>query len=157
MKFSVLTVVPVDVEPKNTQDLPKLVQGLKSLSKSDPSVQCSTARTGKHIVVGADELHLEICLKDLEEQYMKGTSIKVSEPQVSFAETVTKATAELDVCLYVYVEPLTDELSMALRLREEALGKCQHQIEQTDNKTAGVHKSFWERTENAYDRKEKYV
>merc|ERR1712126_398509 len=41
MKFSVAAVVRVAVEPKNAQDLPKLVEGLKRLSKSDPLVQCS--------------------------------------------------------------------------------------------------------------------
>jgi len=90
MKFSVAAVVRVAVEPKSAQDLPKLVEGLKRLSKSDPLVQCSTAKTGEHIIAGAGELHLEICLKDLREQYMKGAGIKVSEPVVSFAETVSE-------------------------------------------------------------------
>jgi translation elongation factor EF-G len=39
MKFSVSPVVRVAVEPKNPADLPKLVEGLKRLSKSDPMVQ----------------------------------------------------------------------------------------------------------------------
>ena len=39
MKFSVSPVVRVAVECKNPQDLPKLVEGLKRLSKSDPMVQ----------------------------------------------------------------------------------------------------------------------
>merc|ERR1712058_90367 len=72
MKFSVSPVVRVAVEPKNAQDLPKLVEGLKRLSKSDPLVQCSTDKSGQHIIAGAGELHLEICLKDLKEEYMKG-------------------------------------------------------------------------------------
>jgi len=94
MKFSVAAVVRVAVEPKSAQDLPKLVEGLKRLSKSDPLVQCSTAKTGEHIIAGAGELHLEICLKDLREQYMKGAGIRVSEPVVSFAETVSARTGE---------------------------------------------------------------
>merc|ERR1739846_12205 len=40
MKFSVSPVVRVAVEPKNPSDLPKLVEGLKRLAKSDPMVQC---------------------------------------------------------------------------------------------------------------------
>jgi len=92
MKFSVAAVVRVAVEPKSAQDLPKLVEGLKRLAKSDPLVQCSTAKTGEHIIAGAGELHLEICLKDLKEQYMKGAGIKVSEPVVSFAETISEKT-----------------------------------------------------------------
>lgn len=63
MKFSVSPVVQVAVEVKNAIDLPKLVEGLKRLSKSDPCVQAWISETGEHIVAGAGELHLEICLK----------------------------------------------------------------------------------------------
>ena len=63
MRFSVSPVVQVAVEVKNAADLPKLVEGLKRLSKSDPCVQAWIAETGEHIVAGAGELHLEICLK----------------------------------------------------------------------------------------------
>lgn len=69
MKFSVSPVVRVAVEVKNPSDLPKLVEGLKRLSKSDPMVQCIIEESGEHIVAGAGELHLEICLKDLEEDH----------------------------------------------------------------------------------------
>ncbi len=41
MKFSVSPVVRVAVECKNASDLPKLVEGLKRLAKSDPMVQVS--------------------------------------------------------------------------------------------------------------------
>merc|ERR1711976_263937 len=44
MKFSVSAVVRVAVEPKSAQDLPKLVEGLKRLSKSDPLVKTFTAK-----------------------------------------------------------------------------------------------------------------
>lgn len=90
MKFSVSPVVRVAVEPKNPSDLPKLVEGLKRLSKSDPMVVVtSNAESGEHIVAGAGELHLEICLKDLQDDFMKGTAVKISDPVVSFRETVT--------------------------------------------------------------------
>ena len=73
MKYSVSPVVRVAVEVKNAQDLPKLVEGLKRLSKSDPLVVCtSDENSGEHIVAGAGELHLEICLKDLQEDFMAG-------------------------------------------------------------------------------------
>ena len=39
MKFSVSPVVRVAVEPKDPSQLPKLVEGLKRLAKSDPMVQ----------------------------------------------------------------------------------------------------------------------
>eukprot|EP00232_Nephroselmis_pyriformis_P003013 CAMPEP_0182912602 /NCGR_PEP_ID=MMETSP0034_2-20130328/37590_1 /TAXON_ID=156128 /ORGANISM="Nephroselmis pyriformis, Strain CCMP717" /LENGTH=851 /DNA_ID=CAMNT_0025049277 /DNA_START=20 /DNA_END=2575 /DNA_ORIENTATION=+ len=89
MKFSVSPVVRVAVECKVASDLPKLVDGLKRLSKSDPMVQCSIEETGEHIIAGAGELHLEICLKDLQEDFMGGAEIRISDPVVSFRETVT--------------------------------------------------------------------
>lgn len=52
MKFSVSPVVRVAVEAKNPSDLPKLVEGLKRLAKSDPMVQCSIEESGEHIVAG---------------------------------------------------------------------------------------------------------
>jgi elongation factor 2 len=39
--------------------------GLKRLAKSDPMVQCIIEESGEHIIAGAGELHLEICLKVL--------------------------------------------------------------------------------------------
>eukprot|EP00271_Cylindrocystis_brebissonii_P009226 TRINITY_DN2391_c1_g1_i1.p1 TRINITY_DN2391_c1_g1~~TRINITY_DN2391_c1_g1_i1.p1 ORF type:complete len:880 (+),score=166.57 TRINITY_DN2391_c1_g1_i1:111-2642(+) len=88
MKFSVSPVVRVAVQCKVASDLPKLVEGLKRLSKSDPMVVCSIEESGEHIVAGAGELHLEICLKDLQDDFMGGAEIIVSDPVVSFRETV---------------------------------------------------------------------
>lgn len=87
MKFSVSPVVRRSVQVKNANDLPKLVEGLKRLSKSDPCVLTSISESGEHIVAGAGELHLEICLKDLEEDHA-GVPLKVSDPVVSYRESV---------------------------------------------------------------------
>jgi len=89
MKFSVSPVVRVAVEPRNPADLPKLVEGLKRLSKSDPMVQCFIEESGEHIIAGAGELHLEICLKDLEEDHAQ-IPLKKSDPVVSYRETVSE-------------------------------------------------------------------
>jgi len=88
MKFSVSPVVRVAVECKNPSDLPKLVEGLKRLSKSDPMVQCIIEESGEHIVAGAGELHLEICLKDLEEDHAC-IPLKKADPVVSYRESVS--------------------------------------------------------------------
>jgi len=122
MKFSVSPVVRVAVEPKNPADLPKLVEGLKRLSRSDPLVQCTIEESGEHIVAGAGELHLEICIKDLVEEYMGGAEIKVSEPVVSFRETVTAESSETALSkspnkhnrLYVVAKPLEEGLPTAI-------------------------------------------
>ena len=88
MKYSVSPVVRVAVACKSPNDLPKLVEGLKRLSKSDPLVQCSMEESGEHIVAGCGELHIEICLKDLQEDFMNGAPITISDPVVSYRETV---------------------------------------------------------------------
>ncbi|EKE41535.1 elongation factor 2, putative, partial [Entamoeba nuttalli P19] len=90
MKFSVSPVVRVAVETKNPSDLPKLVEGMKRLSRSDPLCLCYTEESGEHIVAGAGELHLEVCLKDLQEDYCSGVPLIVTEPVVSFRETITE-------------------------------------------------------------------
>lgn len=97
MKYSVSPVVRVAVMPKNAADLPKLVDGLKKLSKSDPLVQCySDESTGEHIIAGCGELHIEICLKDLVDEYCK-CEITQSDPVVTYRETVVEQSSQ--VCL----------------------------------------------------------
>jgi elongation factor 2 len=121
MKFSVSPVVRVAVEPKNPSDLPKLVEGLKRLSKSDPCVKCYIEESGEHIVAGAGELHLEICLKDLQEEFT-GVELKTTDPVVSFRETVTDKSNQICLSkspnkhnrLYVSAEPFADGLSEAI-------------------------------------------
>merc|ERR1712072_297051 len=122
MKYSVSPVVQQSVRPKNAADLPKLVEGLKRLSKSDPIVQCFSSESGEHIVAGAGELHLEICLKDLEEDFMNGTPIVKGDPVVSFRETVTEESDRMCLSkppnkhtrLYMKAQPLSEELSKAI-------------------------------------------
>ena len=60
MKFSVSPVVRVAVEPRNAADLPKLVEGLKRLAKSDPMVQCMIEESGEHIIAGAGEFKIKL-------------------------------------------------------------------------------------------------
>jgi elongation factor 2 len=81
MKFSVSPVVNVAVSPVNAQDIPKLVEGLKRLSKSEPGILVRTSESGEHIISGAGELQLEIALKDLEEDHAQ-IPIKKSNPIV---------------------------------------------------------------------------
>ncbi len=117
LKFSVSPVVRVAVDVVHPADLPKLIDGLKSLAKSDPMVQI-ISENGQHIIAGAGELHLEICLKDLEEEHA-GVLIKKSDPVVSYKETV-EGVKDPFVCLaksgnklnriYMSAEPLGDDI-----------------------------------------------
>merc|ERR1719420_2152930 len=117
MKYSVSPVVRVAVAVKNASDLPKLVDGLKKLSKSDPLVQCITEESGEHIIAGCGELHVEICLKDLVEEYAK-CEIKKGDPVVLYKETITEESSQMCLSkspnkhnrLYFKAEPMPEEL-----------------------------------------------
>ncbi|KIO28806.1 hypothetical protein M407DRAFT_242865 [Tulasnella calospora MUT 4182] len=121
MKFSVSPVVQVAVEVKNAADLPKLVEGLKRLSKSDPCVQAWVSESGEHIVAGAGELHLEICLKDLEEDHA-GVPLKKSDPVVGYRETVRAESSMTALSksqnkhnrIFAKAAPIEEELTLAI-------------------------------------------
>jgi len=121
MKFSVSPVVRCAVEPKNSADLPKLVEGMKRLAKSDPMVLCYTEESGEHIIAASGELHMEICLQDLQNDFM-GTEVKVSDPVVSFRETCIEKSSQTCLSksankhnrLFVEAEPMSAELCDAI-------------------------------------------
>jgi len=125
MKFSVSPVVRVAVEVKNASDLPKLVDGLKKLSKSDPLCLCYTEESGEHVIAGCGELHVEICLKDLIEEYAK-CDLKVGNPVVTYKETVTDESSQMCLSkspnkhnrLFLKAAPLSDELSDMIEKEE---------------------------------------
>jgi len=118
MKYSVSPVVKVAVKVKDGKDLPKLVEGLKKLSKSDPLVICTTEESGEHVIAGCGELHIEICLKDLREEYAQ-CEFTVSDPVVSYRETVSQQSSQTALSkspnkhnrLYIEAEPLSEEVS----------------------------------------------
>merc|ERR1719329_402032 len=121
MKYSVSPVVKVAVKPKDGKDLPKLVEGLKKLSKSDPLVICTTEESGEHVIAGCGELHVEICLKDLREEYAQCDFV-MSDPVVSYRETVSATSNQTCLAkspnkhnrLYVVAEPLDEAVSAAI-------------------------------------------
>merc|ERR1712196_351712 len=116
MKYSVSPVVKVAVRPKDGKDLPKLVEGLKKLSKSHPLVVCTTEESGEHVIAGCGELHVEICLKDLRDEYAQ-CDFNVSDPVVSYRETVTGVSSQTCLAkspnkhnrIYLVAEPMSDE------------------------------------------------
>jgi len=117
MKYSVSPVVRVAVSAKNPADLPKLVDGLKKLAKSDPLVVCTYEESGENIIAGCGELHIEICLKDLEDDYAQCPIVK-SDPIVSYRETVTEESNQVCMSkspnkhnrLYAKAQPLEEKL-----------------------------------------------
>ena len=80
-------VVTVAVEPKSMKDLPKFIAALRSLAKSDASLQVTTNQeTGEALLAGMGELHLEITVYRIEEE--QNIKVSVSPPIVVYREGV---------------------------------------------------------------------
>ena len=125
MKYSVSPVVRVAVKPKNQAELPKLIAGMQRLAKSDPLVLCiNDEETGENIVAGSGELHVEICINDLVNEYAQIEIVR-SDPVVAYRETVRELSANAmsksangHNRLYVNAEPLTEEFTGAIERGE---------------------------------------
>lgn len=113
-------VVTKSIEPKNPNDLPKVIEFLRQKSKEDPTLVVSIKEeTGEYLVCGLGELHInakvERPLKD------KGIDIETSPPIVVYRETVlgTSPTVEGKSSnkhnrFYFVVEPLEQGVYQAI-------------------------------------------
>ena len=116
MKCNISSIFRVVVEPKDEQDLPKLLEGLRILSLSESGVQCFFEEAGEHIVSGNGELHLETCLKEFEE--LCSIPLRISYPYTSYRETVSQLSDRTILSkspnrsnrLYMKSEPLPNDL-----------------------------------------------
>lgn len=120
-------IVKVSIQPKHLYDMPVLVNGLKLLDRSDSSVDYYMQDNGEHILVACGEVHLQRCVKDLEDTFAK-VPITISEPLVSFRETVmeggkafSSTTANKRVQIIVTAYPLPESLIEFLESNFEIL------------------------------------
>ena len=88
LKFPSLGMVKVSVEPLHPSELPKMIEGLRSVSKSYPILETKVEESGEHVVFGTGELYLDSALHDLRNIY-SDVEVKVTDPAVRFCETVT--------------------------------------------------------------------
>ncbi|MCL4328983.1 MAG: elongation factor EF-2 [Candidatus Thermoplasmatota archaeon] len=80
-------VVTLAIEAKHTADLPKLIDVLRNVSKADPSIQVDiNQETGEHLISGMGELHLEVTLYRVKNDYK--LEVNTSDPIVVYRETV---------------------------------------------------------------------
>ena len=63
------------------------MEGLRKISKSYPLSRTKVEESGEHIIFGTGELYIDSVLNDLRTEFAQ-VEIKVSEPFVSFSETV---------------------------------------------------------------------
>lgn len=77
------------VEPLNPAELPKMVEGLRRVSKSYPMSTTRVEESGEHILFGTGELYLDCVMHDLRTVY-SDIEVKVADPVVGFRETVVE-------------------------------------------------------------------
>lgn len=157
--FSELTslVVPilrVALEPKHSNDLQKLIAGLKLLNQADACAVMHIQETGEVVLNTAGEVHLERCLEDLKLRYAK-VDINVSEPIVSFRETVvpppkvdmtneaieTKTeessletwTSNRQCCFEINAKPLPEKVTKLLELHSDLIKQLDLYWERSGN------------------------
>ncbi|ADY02399.1 translation elongation factor aEF-2 [Vulcanisaeta moutnovskia 768-28] len=115
MKYISEPVVTVAIEPKNPNDLAKLVEGLKELTIEDPTLSLKIdEETGQILLSGVGTLHLEIATWLLKERTK--LDFAVSQPLVRFREAVRTTSPTFEGKspnkhnrLYISVEPLDEE------------------------------------------------
>lgn len=83
-------IVRVTLEPKQLRNMEKLINGIKQLNLADPCVRGYISEGGEVVLETAGELHLERCIRDLEERFAK-VEISVGKPIVPFRETIIES------------------------------------------------------------------
>ncbi|KAJ6847820.1 putative 116 kDa U5 small nuclear ribonucleoprotein component [Iris pallida] len=92
LRFNTLPVVKTATEPLNPSELPKMVEGLRKISKSYPLAITKVEESGEHTILGTGEIYLDSIMKDLRELYSE-VEVKVADPVVSFCETVVESSS----------------------------------------------------------------
>ncbi len=82
------TVIELKIAPANRKDQSKLGEALSKLTNEDPSFNVRfDHETEETIVSGMGELHLEIIMDRLKEEF--ALAVEVGEPSVAYRETIT--------------------------------------------------------------------
>uniref|UniRef100_A0A3B0MWN7 U5 snRNP subunit, putative n=1 Tax=Theileria annulata TaxID=5874 RepID=A0A3B0MWN7_THEAN len=113
-------IFKIGLEPLNPNELPKMINGLRSIEKSYPGSLVKVEESGEHIILGTGELYLDCILHDL--RLFGNLEIKVSDPVVKFSETITESTSlitfthtnNLKNKLYMISQPLESNISTLL-------------------------------------------
>ncbi|KAK8964842.1 hypothetical protein KSP40_PGU010281 [Platanthera guangdongensis] len=92
LRFNTLPVVKTATEPLNPSELPKMVEGLRKISKSYPLAVTKVEESGEHTILGTGEIYLDSIMKDLRELYSE-VEVKVADPVVTFCETVVESSS----------------------------------------------------------------
>jgi len=113
-------VVTKSIEPKNTMDLPKLVDALKRIGREDSVLQVKiNQETGEYLVSGLGELHLEAKVENKLKEWQ--IDVEMSKPIVVYRETIFEKSPEIEGKspnkhnkFYFIVEPIEEAVYKAM-------------------------------------------
>jgi elongation factor 2 len=113
-------VVTKSIEPKSPQDLPKLIDILKTLSREDPTLKIQVNQeTGETLVSGLGELHLDAKVERKIKE--KGVEIIASPPIVVYRESIFSSSPVIEGKspnkhnkFYISVEPVPEKIYKAM-------------------------------------------
>ncbi|PSP93486.1 elongation factor EF-2 [Halobacteriales archaeon QS_4_62_28] len=120
-------VITKSIEAKNMDDLPKLIETLRQVSKEDPTIQIEINEdTGEHLVSGQGELHLEVQTQRIERN--QGIPVNTGEPIVVYREAPQESSREVEGIspnrhnrFYITVETLDQDIVDAIKLGEASM------------------------------------
>jgi len=120
-------VITKSIEAKNMDDLPKLIETLRQVSKEDPTIQIEINEdTGEHLISGQGELHLEVQTQRIERN--QGIPVNTGEPIVVFREAPQQPTEEVEGIspnrhnrFYISLQPLNEEIVEKIQLGDVSM------------------------------------
>ncbi|CAD8208930.1 unnamed protein product [Paramecium octaurelia] len=93
IQHNILATMKIAIEPLVPSELPKMLEGLRKVTKSYPILTTKVEESGEHILLGTGELYLDCVMHDLRKMYSE-IEIKVSDPSVRFCETVIETSSK---------------------------------------------------------------
>jgi len=120
-------VITKSVEAKTMDDLPKLIETLRQVSKEDPTIRIEINEdTGEHLISGQGELHLEVITQRIERN--QGIPVATGEPIVVYREAPTAQSREVEGIspnrhnrFYMSVEPLGQSIVDIIKLGDASM------------------------------------
>lgn len=124
------SIMKVALEPLKPAELPKMVEGLRRVSKAYPMAKTRVEESGEHVLFGTGELYMDCMLHDLRHVFAD-VEVKVADPSVALRETVIDTsslkcfadTANKRNRLTFIAEPLDDGLAEKLEAGRVKLQK----------------------------------
>ncbi|WP_232687178.1 elongation factor EF-2 [Halobacterium zhouii] len=148
-------VITKSIEAKNMDDLPKLIETLRQVSKEDPTISIEINEdTGEHLISGQGELHLEVQTQRIERN--QGIPVTTGEPIVVYREQPTQSSREVEGVspnrhnkFYITLEPLSEEIVELIQLGDVSMDMPEQERREALQE-AGMDKDTSQEVENIH-------